>query len=1203
MNNAECNFLDRDNRKNSLYHIINKGPGERGNRVIILSIAGFGKSMELQNIAAQCSKDDERSFPIFHLLKDYSGQSILQILSLHGIDWNHIAEENLLLILDGLDEIKATYLDVFIRELNLFADARPKTNIVVSSRFNFYNLSLNPLRGFEVFILDDFNPIELNRYLDNKIPGKSEDFIDMLQQCKLSEYATNPYYLVRLVRLFISGPSTFPTSKSEFFERILFERLEEESVKYNLIEDRPKLMLTAQEVAYCISMSNESSIDDNDLKEIIPLPEDRKKFHRYFLMNRNVDGKNRWSFEHKNLQEYLCALCLRQMSFDRLIKTITFSTEFKKIQPKFLNILSFLFSLSEEEISQQLFAWLLQYEPEILMRFEKSRISNSLRIDILKAMFKYYKSKGLFIYSSIIQIDEMADFLEIKEPEIRYLKEELFKIDTSDRLAFDILSLLERSKTPWVHRELLEEILFSVLEDKRRDSRIHGDAIMALKNLNFTEENVCKRVFASSIDLNSFEIRRAVVHFLFDQSYLHQYMTFLIDSIPIYIEGQRGIRYGGANEHLVLTMINAAENERSLLNLLHYIAGNWMLLEYQHSSDHFSIKVNDLDKLLKMAASIYKQMPMVLKPVYKIFRSLNNVIMDGEWFPPFKFFFNATCGKKVMFEKLNRYCGKLKDAAYFADTDSCERLIEDYKLGKINDNEMILWRNWMPRQNGGIHNWFYERLKTEFGDRFLYYDDGIDYIAIAKEYEIMNQEMLLDKSLFLSEIKKIFDLAGDSELTSEAFYQHDNPLLDAYRVSLAHDTIFRFLAGKKKKTYDFFEQRFQSVESWEWFQMGRIEELLNNKGVNLNRQLIEYAESWCKEKIKKINFANAITDDPNGGFRIKRVVQLVQNLYCLLNIQLDDSLLLKMLPSSYNIYSESEKSLSAIIVKRVSNRKLLKEAVLSGIRSDTLSLQVLENHYAICAALGYKECLSSLYKTIKIQNGKFYYSRTLTDFYLQLGGNIQDFQKLITTPIPSNNKHSFYVDWNWYLIEKMAGVEPDFVKELTISIIDDPNQSKQNKIASCRLLFQIGDIKALIYWKNYILSNRKLLFDGIHSRSIIQTAKIPGEEPISLLIDMLQEVYETGLYSELNRFDSVEDVIFNSLNAISLSGKARFLKVIFGLEQLYHKHPNAEYSLNIAYRIETIKQNFFAKNEPNLTIKEALSSFQALMMVEIGQGK
>ncbi|RYE54944.1 MAG: hypothetical protein EOP48_11230, partial [Sphingobacteriales bacterium] len=242
--------------------------GEEGLKIILLSTAGFGKTWEMENVAAYFSAEDEPLFPLFNYLKDYEGQSIFDILAGFNKDWGNIPEDSLLLIFDGLDEIKEEHYQTFINHLNQFCVARQKTNVIVSTRYNFYNISAAPLRSFQPFVLDSFDEFDVDYYISKKLGSGQLIFREKVEQSGFLEYLQNPYYITRLVSLFADGKETFPHNKASMFEQILFERFKRDKDKYDITEDRDLLFKLAQKIAFCMTMLGKSSLRNHIVQEV-----------------------------------------------------------------------------------------------------------------------------------------------------------------------------------------------------------------------------------------------------------------------------------------------------------------------------------------------------------------------------------------------------------------------------------------------------------------------------------------------------------------------------------------------------------------------------------------------------------------------------------------------------------------------------------------------------------------------------------------------------------------------------------------------------------------------------------------------------------------------------------------------------------------------------------------------------------------------
>jgi len=77
---------------------------EKEKRIYLISDAGYGKSTELLRIAAHYSDNDSRIYPIFIPLNVYTNEAIEDLLDDKQSEWKQIPQNQLLIILDGLDE-------------------------------------------------------------------------------------------------------------------------------------------------------------------------------------------------------------------------------------------------------------------------------------------------------------------------------------------------------------------------------------------------------------------------------------------------------------------------------------------------------------------------------------------------------------------------------------------------------------------------------------------------------------------------------------------------------------------------------------------------------------------------------------------------------------------------------------------------------------------------------------------------------------------------------------------------------------------------------------------------------------------------------------------------------------------------------------------------------------------------------------------
>ena len=301
--------------------------------------------------------------------------------------------------------------------------------------------------------------------------------------------------------------------------------------------------------------------------------------------------------------------------------------------------------------------------------------------------------------------------------------------------------------------------------------------------------------------------------------------------------------------------------------------------------------------------------------------------------------------------------------------------------------------------------------------------------------------MLLDRKLFLNEAEQIFRLIDKENISANDLYFSENVELKKFETSLAKDAIRDMCIHDNDKIItkkDFFE-KYNDEKEWRWFIIDSIKNLLENrKDEVLNPKLIELIEKWCKEKITKLNFKDSVKDKEDSYISMPNV-EFVKSVFVLLNADLEDSLLLKMLPSLHECFYEindEKKTIGSIIINKTKDKELLRRTIVNNIKDGKIAFVVLLSHFALCHKQDYKDCLPQLYQTITSPNPwlKDYSRVKLSDYYLDLGGSIEDFISYLAVP-DADDKHSVYYSWHWYLIEKLLKIQPEKITKLLTTLI------------------------------------------------------------------------------------------------------------------------------------------------------------------------
>lgn len=217
-----------------------------GRTLLILGEPGAGKTIALlklaQRLVAQTEKDLSRQpMPVVFNLSSWASkrQTIAkwlveelknkyQVSSALGKTW--VEQEQLLLLLDGLDEVQVQHQNACVRALNQFIEAHGTTEIAVCSRVKDYEALSERLKLRTAICLQPLTSKQVYQYLDEA--GDQLTGLKTLLQhdAELEEFARKPLIL-SVMSLAYQGCSTAELlnqigSKEEYYQRLFDKYIE-----------------------------------------------------------------------------------------------------------------------------------------------------------------------------------------------------------------------------------------------------------------------------------------------------------------------------------------------------------------------------------------------------------------------------------------------------------------------------------------------------------------------------------------------------------------------------------------------------------------------------------------------------------------------------------------------------------------------------------------------------------------------------------------------------------------------------------------------------------------------------------------------------------------------------------------------------------------------------------------------------------------
>ncbi|MEH1819157.1 MAG: NACHT domain-containing protein [Nostoc sp.] len=181
-----------------------------GRTLLILGEPGSGKTITLlklaQNLIARAEEDIRRLIPIVFNLSSWKIKRqkiadwlIEELWSKYGVSKavgkDLIEKQQLIMLLDGLDEVKAEHREACVQAINQFMVDNGQTEVVVCSRIKEYEALSTQLRLRGAILIRSLTPEQINQYFD-KAGEQLQAVKTLLQEDNaLQELAKSPLTL------------------------------------------------------------------------------------------------------------------------------------------------------------------------------------------------------------------------------------------------------------------------------------------------------------------------------------------------------------------------------------------------------------------------------------------------------------------------------------------------------------------------------------------------------------------------------------------------------------------------------------------------------------------------------------------------------------------------------------------------------------------------------------------------------------------------------------------------------------------------------------------------------------------------------------------------------------------------------------------------------------------------------------------------
>ncbi|AFY93613.1 NACHT domain-containing protein [Chamaesiphon minutus] len=236
---------------------------ERHDKLMILGKPGAGKTTFLKWLALQCNggKFNQNRVPLFVTLKEFAeteGQpDLLSFIGKQLTEWGIenadvvgakiLQAGRLIVLLDGLDEVKAQDHDRVLNTIRQTAEKFDASQFVITCRIAAKEYIFEQFTEVEVADFDDEQIADFaHKWFQLKDPVKAKEFPQELKANPgLKELATNPLLLTLLCLVFESG-GRFPVNRAELYKEGLDVLLKKWDAKRNIRREEVYKQLSLQ---------------------------------------------------------------------------------------------------------------------------------------------------------------------------------------------------------------------------------------------------------------------------------------------------------------------------------------------------------------------------------------------------------------------------------------------------------------------------------------------------------------------------------------------------------------------------------------------------------------------------------------------------------------------------------------------------------------------------------------------------------------------------------------------------------------------------------------------------------------------------------------------------------------------------------------------------------------------------------------------
>ena len=1081
---------------------------EKNKHVLLLSGGGMGKTTELKQIAHHYSQSNNSYNPIFVSLNKYTSKNISEYFP---NNWELVPKNELLVILDGFDEIQSKDRMDAIREIKQFVDDYPEIHVIISCRNNFYNIETEnisaTLSDFKSYILVGLEHDEIEHYVKIKLSSKSTEFFSSIIHYNLYDLLKNPFYLIHLTKLFIKN-DFLPSSKAEIFKALLYPIIQIDIAHYQtareLEQEKDKIIDTLEIIALSMECLSRNYITDDEFKQLVPDDFSRELIN--YCTTWKKQGKNEvtWQFEHNNFQEYLAAKKLSNLPIETIKKYISFGPDYDKINPSWISTIYFLISLYG---NQDLIDWILIVNQKLCVKFESDIIDESKRIQIFMAIFDEYKSKKILIGGGWFESYELARFGQSHEV-IGFLLNEA-QNSVHYTTIVNSIELLCDLEIPLTERNEVKGFLIKYVLDSNCSELVQNHALRCLSVKNFDSKETIDQI-VSILKLSEIEsIRSGLYYLLSNSDHIDEYIDVFLYGVNFVFD--RDVLSGSELMYL-LKGLNNTKSPESIKKILTFFTNNMEYLDRLYHQDEIPFLNNSADAYLE-DSSILDSCLELLK-VYSLnygYLNRNKILLN---------FFEMTGTRLDAFKKL--YSNRSEEKHPFmvladlADLSCLEFIIEEHKEDKITEDEMWNFKHLLNFTNKEMSILFNNLTNVNFGNRFI---PPQEVDSDGEKRSVPNDiDLLFNKELFIEEVEGVFETDAIQEFTSEELsLLRINPNFS----NLVIHTLIK-VANEETVSLKIALDYINKLD-WDLFCVDEIYyKLERSEEINFSDNQKKIISDWCISQLSNVDFKQSISK--NGkSVNANRITIILWRFLREFSFLYPTSTLLDMI--SFDWFEKGD-LVGIEYLEMQLDFQDMKKRVLENLDEGIEIDFVLSNHIVFCKKHNIKDIIEYSLDIIVDENRDYGTRKLALDTTSEMSDTFSELEEILP-----NIQDKF----KWTVVRELMDKNGDSCESYLLNIIDNGNEEDQLKAAGH--LMELQNLKGIEFYVDWVKKHNKYPYYDIGSplRTLDRSESIPH------LLELLKISYRDDL--DQDRFHPLHRDALEAFSNVALRSEDDFIEV------------------------------------------------------------